>query len=185
MFVFIVDGVWHTWPPRAIVPQSQKGWCTGTSVIKYRLEVAVKKKGGHKPPPCCAACYWRPLCTGTPHGGGGRLAYVPARLCTGTAHLTKEGGGLMYRPALLCRRGPGAVWSWRRPRAGTAASSRGADTSTVLRYTGYSPQLPEFNHCKSPFPFVCIAHQEWFIQDLDPIKKIGQEITNYKCTSTK
>jgi hypothetical protein len=43
--------------PLAIEPQSQKGWCTGTSVIKYRLEVAVKKKAGHKPPPCCAACY--------------------------------------------------------------------------------------------------------------------------------
>ena len=44
MFVFIVDGACVTHlAPLAIVPQSQKGWCTGTSVNKYRLEVAVKK----------------------------------------------------------------------------------------------------------------------------------------------
>jgi hypothetical protein len=135
MFVFIVDGACVTHlAPLAIVPQSQKGWCTGTSVIKCRLEVAVKKKAGHKPPPCCPPVYQH----ASRRMGGG--------LCTGPP---------VYRPALLCRRGPGAVWSWRRPRAGTAASSRGADTSTVLRYTGYSPQLPEFNHCKSPFLFVC------------------------------
>jgi len=61
-----------------------------------------------------------------------------------------------FTPAVLCRRGSGAAWSWKRPRAGTAASSRGADTSTVLRYTECWPQLPEFNHCKCPFYFMLI-----------------------------